>query len=192
MPPDMSGGVTGQFFISSQDMLTGTTAYYTSIKVAGTPLGFEVNNAALDLSGGRSDRVVHQPLYDSTGMLRGYVELSDGPAYGQEIVNSVASGWAIASVIAILLAAAAGWLFSRRLSQPIVALTDVTARMAEGDLATRANTNRDDESRDAGPLVQRDGRSSRRHDHDAAPLHRRRRARTEYAADRAAHRTGIG
>ncbi len=145
MPPDMSGGVTGQFFISSQDMLTGTTAYYTAMKVAGTSLGFEVNNAGLDLSGGRSDGVVQQPLYDSTGVQRGYVELSDGPAYGQEIVNSVAEGWAIASVIAILLAAAAGWLFSRRLSQPIVALTDVTTRMADGDLATRANTNRDDE-----------------------------------------------
>lgn len=145
VPPDAPDGMTGQFFISSQDVLTGTTAYYASMKVVGTPLGFEVNNMALDLGGGRSDRVVYQPLYDSTGVLRGYVELSDGPAYGQEIVNSVAEGWAIASVIAILLAAAAGWLFSRRLSQPIVALTDVTARMAQGDLATRANMSRDDE-----------------------------------------------
>lgn len=144
-PSDLPDGLTGVFFLSSKDMLTGTTAYYSSIKVAGTPLGFEVNNGTLEMSGGRSDGIVDQPLVDSTGILRGYVELSDGPAYGQEIVNSVAEGWAIASMIAILLAAAAGWLFSRRLSQPIVALTDVTARMAEGDLSTRANTKRDDE-----------------------------------------------
>jgi signal transduction histidine kinase len=146
VPPDMPDGMTGQFFIGSQDVLTGTTVYYASMKVAGTPLGFEVNNETVDRSGGRSDRVVDQPLYDTTGTLRGYVELSDGPAYGQEIVNSVAGGWAIASVIAIMLAAAAGWLFSRRLSKPIVALTDVTARMAEGDLSTRANMVRDDET----------------------------------------------
>ena len=144
-PPSEPGTITGQFFLSSRDLFTGTEAYYRSMTVAGTPLGFEVNNGTIDQSGGRSDRVVDQPLYDTTGILRGYVELSDGPAYGQEIVNSVAAGWAIASVIAILLAAAAGWLFSRRLSQPIVALTNVTTHMAEGDLATRANTNRDDE-----------------------------------------------
>jgi signal transduction histidine kinase len=144
-PPNLPDGLTGEFFLSSKDVLTGTTAYYSSIKVAGTPLGFEVNNGTLELSGGRSDGIVDQPLVDSTGILRGYVELSAGPAYGQEIVNSVAEGWAIASMIAILLAATAGWLFSRRLSQPIVALTEVTARMAEGDLSTRANTKRDDE-----------------------------------------------
>ena len=144
-PPIAMEGATGQFFLSDQDVLTGTTAYYTSIKVAGTPLGFQVNNASLDLSGGRSDRVLIQPLYDTTGILRGYAEFSDGPAYGQEIVSSVASGWLIASSVAVLIAAICGWLISRRLSQPIVALTDVTLRMAAGDLTTRANTARADE-----------------------------------------------
>ena len=145
VPPDMPSGMSGQFFIGSQDVLTGTTVYYASMKVAGTPMGFEVNNDTGEQSGGRSDRVMDQPLYDTMGTLRGYVELSDGPAYGQEIVGSVARGWVIASLIAIVLAAAAGWLFSRRISKPIVALTQVTTQMAEGDLSTRANMAREDE-----------------------------------------------
>ncbi len=119
--------------------------FYAAVKVGSSPFGLEVNGGAVDQSSGRSSQIVNQALFDSTGTLRGSIELSDGPAYGQEIVTSVARGWAIASVIAMALAALAGWLFSRRISKPIVALTDVTARMAEGDLSTRANMARADE-----------------------------------------------
>ena len=119
--------------------------YYAAVKTASSPFGFEVISDTNDQSGERSDQVVSEALYDSTGTLRGAIELSYGPAYGKEIVSSVARGWVIASVIAIVLAAMAGWLFSRRISKPIVALTNVTTRMAEGDLSTRANMARADE-----------------------------------------------
>ena len=119
--------------------------YYAAVKIGSSPFGYEVNSDTVDQGGGRSDQVVSQALYDSAGTLLGSIELSYGPAYGQEIVNSVAQGWVIASVIAVVLAAMAGWLFSRRISRPIVALTNVTARMAEGDLTTRANMARADE-----------------------------------------------
>ncbi len=67
-----------------------------------------------------------------------FVRLSEGPAYGGAILRSVAGGWVFASVFAVLLAAAIGWFISRRISAPILALTGVTRRMAQGDLTGRA------------------------------------------------------
>ena len=73
------------------------------------------------------------------------MELSNGPAYGQAVLSSVAWGWAIASAVAVLLAAGTGWLISRRLSRPLLQLTEATTHMAEGDLSVRAAINRRDE-----------------------------------------------
>lgn len=112
--------------------------------VASTPFGFGLGSEAA-LDGPRSDQVERQPFYDDQGELLGYVELSDGPAYGREIVNSVARGWALAGGIAVALAAVAGWLISRRMTVPLVALTSVTASMAGGDLSARAQVHREDE-----------------------------------------------
>jgi signal transduction histidine kinase len=44
----------------------------------------------------------------------------------------------VASVIAIVLAALAGWVASRDVTQPVLALTHATRRMEQGDLAMRA------------------------------------------------------
>lgn len=93
----------------------------------------------------RSDQVVREPFYDTAGQLLGYVELSQGQAIGSDIVDSVARGWLIASSVAVVLAALVGWLISRRITQPVLQLTAVTQRMAEGDLAQRANVARRDE-----------------------------------------------
>ncbi|WP_119066262.1 sensor histidine kinase [Aggregatilinea lenta] len=71
--------------------------------------------------------------------------LSDGPAYGSDIVQSTARGWLLASSIAILLAAAAGWIVSYQISKPLLALTEATTNMMAGDLSTRANIARRDE-----------------------------------------------
>ncbi len=112
--------------------------FYSSIPVAGPTFGLGFSTTTVDESGGRSDQVVSMPMADSTGELRGYAELSDGPAYGREIVNSVAQAWALAGSIAVAVAAIVGWLVSRRISKPIVALTHVTTAMSEGDLSIRA------------------------------------------------------
>jgi len=92
----------------------------------------------------RSSQTVRQPVYDGSDLL-GYVELSEGPAYGQEIVDSVARGWLLASAVAITVAAVVGWAISRRISAPLAALTEVTASMAGGDLTARADVARKDE-----------------------------------------------
>ena len=47
--------------------------------------------------------------------------------------------------MAVLLAGLAGWLASRRLVRPLLTLTDVTSRMAGGDLAARTAVQRQDE-----------------------------------------------
>ena len=96
------------------------------------------------LGGTRSSQTARQPVYDGSNLL-GYVELSEGPAYGQEIVTSVARGWLLAGAVAIALAAVVGWVISRRISAPLVALTEVTASMAGGDLSARADVARKDE-----------------------------------------------
>lgn len=93
----------------------------------------------------RSDQSVRTDFYDRAGNLLGTVELSDGPAFGREIVSSVAWAWAIASGVAVVLAGGVGWLVSRQMSGPLLALTDVTARMAKGDLSARADVARQDE-----------------------------------------------
>jgi signal transduction histidine kinase len=77
--------------------------------------------------------------------LIGYLELSGGPNYSNEIVPGVALAWVGASALAVALAALVGWLVSRRMSAPLLALTAVTTQMSDGDLSIRATVDRHDE-----------------------------------------------
>lgn len=95
--------------------------------------------------GPRSEQVVKQAYYDGKRQLVGYVELSSGPAFGGEILRSVAWGWGIAAMIAVMLAAAAGVWVSHRFSAPLESLTRTTAQMAAGNLSARAGIEREDE-----------------------------------------------
>lgn len=95
--------------------------------------------------GTRSSQVAQVPIYGSANQLLGYVELSQGPAYVREILEDVAWGLGIAGAVAVVLAAMVGWAISRRISDPLVDLTKVTAAMAGGDLAARADIARKDE-----------------------------------------------
>ena len=93
-----------------------------------------------------TDIVVTVPLYDHrTREVIGYLRLSEGPAFGTEIVNDVAEKIMVAGALAVLLAGVVGWFTSRRISQPVLALAETTARMAEGDLSVRADVDRRDE-----------------------------------------------
>ncbi len=85
------------------------------------------------------------PLYDQNQTLLGYLDLSESPAFGSEIVNDVAEKAAVAGLIAVLLAGFAGWLTSRQISQPVLTLADATRHMAEGDLSVRVTLPRRDE-----------------------------------------------
>ena len=85
----------------------------------------------------RSNQVYRQALSIAGGDTH-FIELSNGPAYGREIIRNVAAGWGIAGSLAVLLAALAGWWYSRRLSSPILSLVQTTTQMAAGDLSARA------------------------------------------------------
>jgi signal transduction histidine kinase len=107
-----------------------------------TPLGrslygFDLSPAADDIE--RSTQSVSVLLVNTGGVPIGKLQLSDGPAYGRQIVNSVAWAWAVSGLLAVLLAAGAGGLVSRRVAAPVLALTAAAGRMAAGDLSARAD-----------------------------------------------------
>jgi two-component system sensor histidine kinase BaeS len=93
----------------------------------------------------RSQQVVEQAIYDPQHRLIGWIRLSQGPAYGNDIVNGVAQAFVLASSAAILLAVLAGWGISHSMTTPLLALSATTARMAQGDLSARVNITRTDE-----------------------------------------------
>jgi signal transduction histidine kinase len=101
--------------------------------------------AAAQTSDAYSSQVVQVPILGGTDRILGYVELSHGPAYAREILQDVAWGLGIAGAMAVALAALVGWAISRRISAPLVTLTQVAATMAEGDLTARADVARKDE-----------------------------------------------
>ncbi|MFN8373600.1 MAG: HAMP domain-containing sensor histidine kinase [Anaerolineae bacterium] len=110
-----------------------------------SPYGFDLGRRH-DEPLARSDQVIEQAIYNpSTYELLGYVVLSDGPAYGTEVVNGVTASFLVAGVAAISLAALAGWGISRNMSTPLTALAYTTERMASGDLSVRVNIKRKDE-----------------------------------------------
>lgn len=93
----------------------------------------------------RSSQVIRQEVMGPQGERLGAILLSGGPAYGNEILSSVARGWLVASLAAVLLAGLVGWRVSYSLTGPLLALTAVTGQMAAGDLSVRSGLSSDDE-----------------------------------------------
>lgn len=136
--------VEEQVFADETDDITRVITRSTNLSPRSTPLGFQLSPSGEEEAGQLSNLIVLFPVLDSEG-LNGYVRLSQGPAYGASILRSVAWGWALASALAVVLAAVAGWLISRRLTRPLLDLTMVTAQMAAGDLSARAAVSGDGE-----------------------------------------------
>ena len=132
-------------FIKIRRDLPGPADFIVSMPAVQTPYGFGLNTGLNELSERRSEQVETYPVHDNDNHLLGYVELSQGPSYGQDIVERVALSWAAAGSLAVLLAAGAGWLISHRISRPLSVLTGVTTRMATGDLSARADIARPEE-----------------------------------------------
>lgn len=116
-----------------------------AIPAIGTFYGFNLGDRDMAALDQRSDQTVRAAIEDVDGNLVGYVELSEGPAYGMEIVDGVARAWAAASAVAIFLAAGVGLLISRRISTPLLTLTNITTRMTAGNLTARAQIESQDE-----------------------------------------------
>lgn len=114
------------------------------LPVSGTQFGFGLGANAVP-SEERSDLVVSTEIKGADGQTLGFVQLSEGPAYGRTILQTVFVGWVLASLVAVMVAGTVGWFASRRLTRPLQALTDVTQRMSGGDLSARADVSRGDE-----------------------------------------------
>lgn len=123
---------------------TGASDVLYTMSAVGTPFGFGLGDQVA-LDSWRSTQVVQYPLKDASGALWGSVQLSEGPSYGGQIVNSLTRGLIIAGTVAVLLAIGVGLFISRSIGAPLAALTDVTTRMAAGDLSARADVLRKDE-----------------------------------------------
>ena len=116
----------------------------SQMPVVRTPFGVVLGAASP--SAAVSDQSLRWPVTrEAGGAVLGYVELSEGPAYGRAVIERVAAVWAVAGLAAVLLAAAAGWRISRGLTQPLEALSAAAASMAGGNLAARAPDQRRDE-----------------------------------------------
>lgn len=170
-PPQPGQGVTVEqsgvradggglrFFYTRRDPGRGEVTYgvgalpdrtlISVVPVSKTMYGFELFNDDVPKVV-RSDQVLRVQVSGMDGSPVGWVELSEGPAYGRQIVDTVARGWALASLLAVLVAATVGWWISRRMSAPVTALTGVTRRMAGGDLSARANIDQADEYGELG------------------------------------------
>lgn len=119
----------------SGDMLT--------VAVSGSPFGIGLRHERTGSA--RSTESVTVPIHDATSTLIGSVEVSNGPAYGTEIIDGVTTALIGAGAAAVLLAAGAGWFVSRTMVNPLLMLTNATTRMAEGQLSTRVALDRPDE-----------------------------------------------
>ena len=113
-------------------------------RVSDTPFGYNLG-ITLIFEASRSQQKLQSAYYNEEGDLLGFVELLEGPAYGQSVLNSVFIGLLLAGGLSILLAGAAGWLISRRLSHPILALSKSSARIASGEYTSRVDIDRQDE-----------------------------------------------
>ena len=115
---------------SSQVMVgsLGTTLPVISV----SPFGYGLS-AAQPAGTQRSSQVVRLPLQSRPGSL----EISNGPAYGADILYSVALAWLLASLAVVLLAGGVGLFASWQVTQPVLALTLAAWRMQFGDLSSR-------------------------------------------------------
>ena len=103
------------------------------VPVSSSPYGYglvEAQPAEMQ----RSAQVVRVPLLSRPGNL----EMSNGPAYGRDILRSVALAWLAASLAAVALAGLAGIAASRQVVQPVLALTEAAHQMQYGNLSSRA------------------------------------------------------
>ncbi len=128
---------------TTSGQVTTPTGESFGFSVASSPYGIGLKRDATPASW--SNESVTVQILDSQQQPIGTVEVSNGPAYGTEIIGGVT--WALigAGAAAVLLAAAAGWFMSRTMTAPLLLLTHATAQMAQGELSTRVGLKRTDE-----------------------------------------------
>ncbi len=137
MGPNASQGQVEALPDASQP-LTDTLVMLSAVPKTVAFSSYNLISSGQDISQ-PSTQVVAMAIQNSSGGVAGTLVLSGGPAFGGAILNSVTKATLVAALIAVLLAAFVGWLVSRQVTRPLIALTQVTREMAEGDLSARAD-----------------------------------------------------
>jgi signal transduction histidine kinase len=114
------------------------------LPASGTLYGFGLGEE-LSSPDARSGHVAQRLIVNDSGQPMGQLLMSEGPAYGGQIVAQVGRVWVFAGGLAVALAALVGWGVSRRITEPLIMLTSVTSRMATGVLSVRSTLQRNDE-----------------------------------------------
>jgi signal transduction histidine kinase len=96
-------------------------------------------------SGPRSQRSVLVPV-GLPEQPAGFVELSAGADFSAEALETTRRAFFLAGGAAVVLAALLGWVMGRRISAPLLALTDTATRMSAGDFSVRAEVAGQDET----------------------------------------------
>ena len=109
-----------------------------------SPVGSGLFGGDGSTDGTRSDKTMDAQL-TSNGSSVAVVRLSEGPAYGAAVLRTTFIAWLMAAAAAVILGGLAGWMTSRRLTRPLLAITAASDKMAHGDLGVRADVDRADE-----------------------------------------------
>lgn len=109
-----------------------------SIQANPNMFGYQLFQDATGEYDNRSSIVETAAFYDIDKNILGYVELSESPEYGRQIINNVTRVWGIASIIGVIAATVFGYLVSRSLTKPLVNLEKVAAAMKDGDFEIRS------------------------------------------------------
>lgn len=127
------GRLGGGFLLSD---LAGDTR-----EVGSSAEGSEMTDATEALS----ELVVRVSVWASGGDEIGYIQLSEGPAYGRPILRGIQNALYGGVGAAAVLAVAAGLLSARYVTRPLAELGAAAERMACGQLSARAPSRRKDE-----------------------------------------------
>jgi signal transduction histidine kinase len=109
------------------------------LPVSASPYGYGFVPALQSDPTRRSSYVANILLTASDGSKLGALEISNGPSYGADVIDSVTAAWLLASIFAIAIAALAGWFMSKRVTRPVLALENATRQMEQGDLSVRVD-----------------------------------------------------
>ena len=126
-----------------------------------------------------SDQEVTVPIMGRDGPL-GYVRLSEGPAYGKQVLASVRTALLWATLVASFLAVGIGLVIGRGLTSPLVGLARIAQRMGGGELHLRAPVTSGNE---IGQLAQQFNQMAERLAENFAALEADREALRRFVAD---------
>jgi signal transduction histidine kinase len=106
------------------------------LTIRSAPMGGYWISNDIQPSGNRvSTQKYLQPIVD--GSLS--IELSNGPAYGSDVLRSVTLAWSLAAIFSGLIAIISGILISRQVTLPVQYLNLATQNMEKGQLSTRVS-----------------------------------------------------